>query len=231
MKRKKAKQKFKLSKENPNVNLLYRMQLTSFAEKIVTDATNKGIKCIHISSGRVKILSETIERDKIIVKVPSREQSIFLRNYINKASSNGNPFHVVITNSTELKFTGSNDGGGTGNKRGIYPTERIAGSSASGNGTGGRRGINPAGRIAGSSASGNGTRGRHGINLTEYIAGSSTSGNGTGRRRGINPAGHVDGSSAGGDGTGGRHGITIRGPKGGDGTGRRRGKTPPRTKF
>lgn len=149
MKRKKAKQKLKISIAQPNVNLPSRMQLTSFAEKIVTDATNKGIKHIHISSGRVRILSETIVRDKIIVKVPSSAQSIFLRNYINKASSNENPFHVTITYSTDfsrialrgLKSAGSNDGDGTGKRRGINQTERIAGSSAGGDGTGERHGI------------------------------------------------------------------------------------------
>lgn len=165
MKGKKSRQKLKLSVPRPSGNIHYGTQLSSFAEKIVTDATNKGIGQIHISSGKVKILSETIESDKIIVKVPSNAQSTFLRDYINKSSSNENPFHVEVTHSTDvsrivlrgLKSAGSN-GVGTVKKRGKKPTERIAGSSAGGDGTGGRHGM----MTPRSRGSGDGTGGRHG---------------------------------------------------------------------
>lgn len=155
MKRKKGRQKLKLSIAQPKIDFHDRMRLTSFAEKIVTDATNNGIEQIHISSGKVKILSETIDRNKIIVMVPSNAQSIFLRNYINRASSNKNPFHVEITKSTDfsrmafrglrvnVKSAGISDGDGTGKRRGIKPPRRLAGSSNGGDGTGGRHGKTP----------------------------------------------------------------------------------------
>lgn len=108
-------------------------RLTAFTKKIVTDAKDNGIEKIHIISGGVRVLSKTVNRDEIIVRVPSRTQAGFLKNYINGAASSEIPFQIEYTTWSRLskssckavpvgiKDAKGNEDDGTGKRRGRVP--------------------------------------------------------------------------------------------------------------
>lgn len=77
-------------------------KLTAFAKKIVTDAKDSGIEKILIISGGVRVLSKTVNRDKIIVRVPSRTQAGFLINFINGIASSEISFQIEYTTWSKL---------------------------------------------------------------------------------------------------------------------------------
>lgn len=105
-------------------------KLTAFAKKIVTDAKDSGIEKILIISGGVRALSKTVNRDKIIVRVPSRTQAGFLINFINVAASSEISFQIEYTTwsklsklscnavSAGIKDAKDDEDDGTGKRRG-----------------------------------------------------------------------------------------------------------------
>lgn len=105
-------------------------KLTAFAKKIVTDAKDNGIEKILIISGGVRVLSKTVSRDKIIVRVPSRTQAGCLINFINGAASSEIPFQIEYTTwskqsklsckavSAGIKDAKDDEDDGTGKRRG-----------------------------------------------------------------------------------------------------------------
>ncbi len=105
-------------------------KLTAFAKKIVTDTKNNGIEKIHIISGGVRVLSKTVNRDKIVVRVPSRTQAGFLKNYINGVASSEIPFQIEYITwsklsklscnavSAGIKHAKGDEDDGTGKRRG-----------------------------------------------------------------------------------------------------------------
>lgn len=109
-------------------------QLTQLAKNIITDVKKNDIEKVLISSGGARRLSKTIERDKIIVTVPSSAQSSFLKNYLNKAYSSENPLQIELTASrrsisksshkamyNRMKKATDDDGEGIGGRHGKKP--------------------------------------------------------------------------------------------------------------
>lgn len=129
MTRRRSRIKSNTMQAQQNNPLCKKKQLADFAQKIVNDAKNNGIEKIHIRVGRIGVLSETVNRDKIIVSVPSSTQSRFLKNHINGLYSIENPLHIDCpTSKSEFKATVNNIKGamgneddGTGKRRGRIP--------------------------------------------------------------------------------------------------------------
>lgn len=133
MKKRRSKIKSNTRQAQQNNTSRREKKLTAFTKKIVTDAKDNDIEKIHIISGGVKVLSKNVNRDEIIVRVPSRTQASFLKNYINGAASSEIPFQIEYTTWSRLsklsckavpvgiKGAKGNEDDGTGKRRGRVP--------------------------------------------------------------------------------------------------------------
>lgn len=71
-------------------------QLMDYALKIVETAQSNKVGKIHISRGTAKVLTETIQNDKIVIEVPINTSLRLIANSIIKTPTSVDPLQVVI---------------------------------------------------------------------------------------------------------------------------------------